>query len=366
MGYFLGVDIGTTYTAAAVWRDGRCDVASLGNRAPTIPSVVFLRDDGTVLDRRGGGAAGRVRTGERRPRVQAPRRRPHARHRRGHPLLGRCAHGPPAAVRSSTSSSRPRARPPDGVAVTHPANWGPYKLDLLAPGHPPGRPRRRRHRVRARGGRHPLRLAVAGRARRRHRRLRPGRRHLRRRRAAQDRRRVGRARRRPRASSASAGSTSTPPSTTTWPAPSARRSTTCRPTIPPRWRPPPGCGRSASTPRRRCPPTATSPSRCCCRSCRPRCGSHGPSTSRWCAPPWPTRSRRSTGRCDRRASSPATSRPCCWSAGRPARRSSPSSCRRRSGRPVAVDAHPKYGVALGAAITAAVAGGRRWRATTPR
>ena len=36
------------------------------------------------------------------------------------------------------------------------------------------------------------------------------------------------------------------------------------------------------------------------------------------------------------------------------------------GRPVAVDAHPKYGVALGAAITAAVAGGKRSAATTPR
>ena len=49
MAYYLGVDIGTTYTAAAVWRDGRGDVANLGNRAPSIPSVVLLRDDGTVL-----------------------------------------------------------------------------------------------------------------------------------------------------------------------------------------------------------------------------------------------------------------------------------------------------------------------------
>jgi molecular chaperone DnaK len=49
VGYFLGIDIGTTYTAAAVWRDGRYDVAGLGNRAATIPSVVLLRDDETVL-----------------------------------------------------------------------------------------------------------------------------------------------------------------------------------------------------------------------------------------------------------------------------------------------------------------------------
>src|SRR5512138_627044 len=49
MTYFLGIDIGTTFTAAAVWREGRTDVASLGNRAPTIPTVVLLRDDGSVL-----------------------------------------------------------------------------------------------------------------------------------------------------------------------------------------------------------------------------------------------------------------------------------------------------------------------------
>ncbi|MDD9370270.1 MAG: Hsp70 family protein, partial [Acidimicrobiales bacterium] len=49
MGYYLGIDIGTTYTAAAVWRDGRYEIAGLGNRAPTIPSVVLLRDDEAML-----------------------------------------------------------------------------------------------------------------------------------------------------------------------------------------------------------------------------------------------------------------------------------------------------------------------------
>jgi ABC-type microcin C transport system duplicated ATPase subunit YejF len=47
--FLIGVDLGTTYTAAAVWRDGRNDVVNLGNRAQAIPSVVLLRDDGTVL-----------------------------------------------------------------------------------------------------------------------------------------------------------------------------------------------------------------------------------------------------------------------------------------------------------------------------
>ena len=49
MGDHLGVDLGTTYTAAAVWRDRHVEITGLGNRAPTIPSVVLLRDDGSML-----------------------------------------------------------------------------------------------------------------------------------------------------------------------------------------------------------------------------------------------------------------------------------------------------------------------------
>ena len=49
MTYALGIDLGTTYTAAATWRDGRAEIASLGSRAAVIPSVVLLREDETVL-----------------------------------------------------------------------------------------------------------------------------------------------------------------------------------------------------------------------------------------------------------------------------------------------------------------------------
>src|SRR5436305_14998540 len=49
MPFSLGVDIGSTYTAAAVWRDGRVQTVPLGNRANAVPSVLFLRDDGTLL-----------------------------------------------------------------------------------------------------------------------------------------------------------------------------------------------------------------------------------------------------------------------------------------------------------------------------
>ena len=49
MSYWLGIDLGTTYTAAAVWRDGRAQVVDLGTRAPVVPSVVLLRDDGELI-----------------------------------------------------------------------------------------------------------------------------------------------------------------------------------------------------------------------------------------------------------------------------------------------------------------------------
>ena len=54
MSYVLAVDLGTTFTAAATCIDGRTDIVSLGNHAATIPSMVFLRDDGAEGDNPGG------------------------------------------------------------------------------------------------------------------------------------------------------------------------------------------------------------------------------------------------------------------------------------------------------------------------
>lgn len=47
--YALGVDLGTTYTAAATWRNGKAEIVTLGGRASMIPSVVLPREDGTTL-----------------------------------------------------------------------------------------------------------------------------------------------------------------------------------------------------------------------------------------------------------------------------------------------------------------------------
>src|SRR5437667_285300 len=47
--FSLGVDIGSTYTAASIWRDGSVQSVPLGNRSNAVPSVLFLRDDGVLL-----------------------------------------------------------------------------------------------------------------------------------------------------------------------------------------------------------------------------------------------------------------------------------------------------------------------------
>ena len=63
--YALGVDLGTTFTAAATARGAHAEILSLGDRTPEIPSVLFLREDGefllgTAAERRGIGDPGRV------------------------------------------------------------------------------------------------------------------------------------------------------------------------------------------------------------------------------------------------------------------------------------------------------------------
>ncbi len=49
MTYSLGIDFGTTFTAAAVERDGAVHLAMLGDRAGAVPAVVFVHPDGSLL-----------------------------------------------------------------------------------------------------------------------------------------------------------------------------------------------------------------------------------------------------------------------------------------------------------------------------
>jgi molecular chaperone DnaK (HSP70) len=131
MGYGLGIDLGTTFTAAAIDRDGHIEMVSLGDRAAVIPSVVLLRGDGTVLV---GDAA------DRRAAVESDRVAREFKRRLGDPtpvLLG----GAPHSVASLMAQllghvvrvvGGQQGGPPTDITLTHPANWGPYKKELFA------------------------------------------------------------------------------------------------------------------------------------------------------------------------------------------------------------------------------------------
>lgn len=130
MGYQLGIDLGTTYTAAAIARAGRVEICSLGTAAASIPSVILLRADGELLV---GEVA--VRRGMEEPtRVAREFKR-----RLGDPtplVLGGTPYGAEALTGQLLRAvvrmvSEREGSAPDQVVLTHPANYGPYKLDMM-------------------------------------------------------------------------------------------------------------------------------------------------------------------------------------------------------------------------------------------
>src|SRR3954451_17385779 len=130
MQYGLGIDLGTTQTAAAVRVDGRVEVVRLGGRRPEIPSLVFVKPDGGLLigeaaERRGEAEPGRLAR-EFKRRIGDPV-----------PIL---TGGVPFSAHALTAKLlrhvldaviRLQDGPPTALTVTHPANWGPYKRELL-------------------------------------------------------------------------------------------------------------------------------------------------------------------------------------------------------------------------------------------
>jgi molecular chaperone DnaK len=131
MSYGLGVDLGTTFTAAAVARGGRAEMATLGDHTDAVPSVVLIRDDGTALT---GEAA------ERRAAAEPDRVARSVKRRFGDPvpvILGGTPYTATALIAhqlravADLVSGREGGRP-GMVTLTHPANWGPYKRELFA------------------------------------------------------------------------------------------------------------------------------------------------------------------------------------------------------------------------------------------
>jgi actin-like ATPase involved in cell morphogenesis len=128
--YTLGVDLGTTYTAAAIRRGDRTEIVDLGTRSAAIPSAVFLREDGTVL------------TGEaaiRRGATDPARLSREFKRRMGDStaiLLGGSPYSVDAlmaaVLRSVVATVTERqGQAPSAIGLAHPANWGQYKKDLL-------------------------------------------------------------------------------------------------------------------------------------------------------------------------------------------------------------------------------------------
>jgi hypothetical protein len=290
MSYQLGIDVGTTYTGAAVCRSAERrwvepEVVTLGTRAATVPSVLFMAADGGIVV---GEAA------ERRALTDPDRVVREFKRRIGDPtpiVVGGRAWAPEelsarlvrwVVDRVAEREGGPAAQ----IAVTHPASWGSHKKDLLTAA------------LAAQG----LRVALLAEPQ-------AAAFHY----ATQERvapgstiavydlgggtfdaavvRKADRSRPRsappgsaPRAaggaSTGSAASTSTTSCSTTSARACPPRSATS--TTPTRacCRPSRACGGSAPRPRRRCRPTRTCRSRCSCPRAAVRCACTAPSSSR--------------------------------------------------------------------------------------
>jgi len=129
MSYVLGIDLGTTYTAAAVSRDGRPEMITLGERAPSVPSVIYVGPGDEVLV---GHAA------ERRALTEPERVAREFKRRFGDPtpiLLGEATYSVERLsarvlrwVRDTVAQREGEG--PLRTALSHPANWGPVRKEL--------------------------------------------------------------------------------------------------------------------------------------------------------------------------------------------------------------------------------------------
>jgi len=135
MSYQLGIDLGTTYTAAAVSRateqqHADPEMVSLGDRSVQVPSVLYFAPDGAVLvgeaaERRASTDPDRVvrefkrQMGDEIPLVVGGR--PVPAHELAAMLVGW------VVQRVAEREGAPARR----IALTHPASWGPHKKELL-------------------------------------------------------------------------------------------------------------------------------------------------------------------------------------------------------------------------------------------
>ena len=130
MGYVVGVDLGTTFSGAAVSRNGRAEMVNVGSSGAVAASVILLRDDGEQMA--GDVAALRAESEPARAAREFKRRF-------GDPAPVSLAGTALSAVDLTTRLLRwilvqvaeREGGQPDMVALTHPANWGPFKRELF-------------------------------------------------------------------------------------------------------------------------------------------------------------------------------------------------------------------------------------------
>lgn len=130
MSYWLGIDLGTTASAAAVVVDGRAEMVDLSHAANSTPSVVVRAEDGQLV------------VGEQAVRLSAARPTATARQfkrRFGDQTPLMLGEAPFSAAELMAvlfhhvvdAVATQRGELPEGIAVSHPANWGEYKRGLL-------------------------------------------------------------------------------------------------------------------------------------------------------------------------------------------------------------------------------------------
>ena len=130
-GYCLGIDLGTTFVAAALCESAKPEMLTLGTRSVAVPAAVYLDEDGTLLC----GEAAVHRS------VSDPGRAARGFKRRlGDPTPVRMG----GESRSSTEllaallrevlrvATETEGAPPDRVMLTRPANWGPFRCEVFA------------------------------------------------------------------------------------------------------------------------------------------------------------------------------------------------------------------------------------------
>lgn len=131
MGYALGVDLGTAFTAAAVLEDEAVSMLGLGNRALQIPSVLYLQENGQFLV---GEAA------ERHARADPLRVAREFKRRLGSPDEPLIVGGVEVSAEKLSAellrhvvavATERRREPPARTVLTHPANWGGYMMGVF-------------------------------------------------------------------------------------------------------------------------------------------------------------------------------------------------------------------------------------------